>query len=361
MLPNAAPPAAISCEHVESYADGVIRYRMASAAVCVEIINLGCAITRIDAPDREGAPANVVLGYPAIDGYVSGGEYFGVVVGRVANRIAHGRFRLGGRVVHLSRNHGPHHLHGGDVGFSRRLWRVRRASPGASATLEMELLSPEGEEGYPGNLCATVTYTLRQGGELEARYSATTDAPTIVNMTNHSYFNLRGEGRGDVLGHELAIAADRYCPVDGELIPTGELCAVTGTAFDFRRPVAIGQRIAEPDTQLEHARGYDHCMVLEAAPARSQGLQRACTLHDPGSGRRLSVHTDQPGLQLYTGNFLDGTVIGSHGTVYRRHAGVCLETQKYPDAPNHPDFPSVKLEPGERYEATTVLRFDVLP
>lgn len=352
---------------MDSHAGGVIRYRMASAALSVEIINRGCAITCLEAPDRHGHRANVVLGYPDIEGYVRGDEYFGVVVGRVANRIAQGHFRLGRRGVHLPRNHGAHHLHGGNVGFGRRLWRVSRARAGASATLELELLSPDGEDGYPGKLSATVTYTLREGGELEMRYGAMTEAPTIVNMTNHAYFNLRGEGRGDVLGHELTLAASHYCPVDEELIPTGEIRAVTGTPFDFRQPVAIGRRIGGPDAQLAHAHGYDHCMVLDgppildAHPTQARPWRHAGTLRDPESGRRLTVHTDQPGLQLYTGNFLDGTVIGSHGARYPCHGGVCLETQKFPDAPNHPNFPSIELQPAQRYEATTVLRLDVLP
>jgi len=329
--------------------------------MAVDVLSLGCAIVRIEVPDRFGSRSNIVLGYAETNAYARGDEYFGVIVGRVANRIAGGRFQLQGREVQLVRNHGRHHLHGGDMGFSRKLWEVRRATSGACATLELTMSSPAGDEGYPGTLSAAVVYTLHPGGELCMRYSAVTDAPTVVNMTNHSYFNLQGEGTGDVLGHELSIAADRYCAVDGELIPTGELVATAGTAFDFREPVAIGRRIGEDDEQLRHAGGYDHCLVLDAPIAGELGLRHACTLHDPGSGRRLTVQTDQPGLQLYSGNFLDGTVIGSHGTLYQRHAGVCLETQAFPDAPNHPNFPSIELLPGEHYEATTVMRLDVLP
>jgi aldose 1-epimerase len=335
-------------------------YRLLAGACSLEVITLGCAITRLEIPDRAGRPANVVLGHARIEDYAHGEQYFGATVGRVANRIASGRVALDDRQVQLSQNHGRHHLHGGTVGFGKRIWNARVVSAAGVATLEMRLQSADGEEGYPGNLAAQVLYSLRPSGELRMEYAATTDAPTVVNMTNHSYFNLGGEGSGDMLAHELRVDAGQFCAVDAELIPTGELQPVAGTAFDFRRPASIGERIGSNDCQLLRAGGYDHCLVLDSSRTRSRGLRPVGMLSDPVSGRRVGIATDQPGLQLYSGNFLDGSVLGSSGTAYQRHAGVCLETQGFPDAPNHASFPPVTLRPGERYTAVTVWTFGVL-
>jgi len=336
-------------------------FRLRAGVYSVDIITLGCAITRLEIPDKAGRIANVALGYKNIQDYARGAQYFGATVGRVANRIAHGRFRLGDRQVKLSLNHGRHHLHGGIVGFDKRLWSAREVAADSSARLEMQLQSADGEEGYPGNLTASVLYTLRPSGELRMDYAATTDAATTVNMSNHSYFNLGGEGSGDILAHELRVNAGRFCAVDAELIPTGELRSVAGTAFDLRSPARIGERIRADDAQLLQAGGYDHCMVLDSMRTSVGDPMLACTLSDPVSGRRLDISTDQPGLQLYSGNRLDGSIVGSGGKAYQRHAGVCLETQGFPDAPNQPSFPAVTLLPGERYAAITTWKFGVLP
>jgi aldose 1-epimerase len=353
--------ARLSCERIEVLDGGIERYRMQAGTTSLEVINLGCAITRLEMPDRAGRLANVVLGYPDIRGYIEGRDYFGVVVGRVANRIAEGRLRIGNMAVQLTRNHGRHHLHGGDVGFSRALWKVTPTCSTGSASVRFEFMSPAGDEGYPGNLSASVVYALQANGALRMKFEATSDAPTSVNMANHSYFNLRGEGSGDVLQHQLQIAADTFVEIDNELIPTGKLRHVAETPFDFRVPVEIGSRIAHNDPQIQRALGYDHCMMLQSQASSSHAVRPACTLTEAVSGRRLEILTDQPGIQIYSGNYLDGTVIGTSGSHYCRHAAVCLETQGLPDAPNNPDFPSVQLLPGERYEATTILRFDVLP
>ena len=341
----------------------IARYEMRAGAFSMDVLSVGCAISRLDVPDRFGRMANVVLGHADLADYATGPrEYFGVVVGRVGNRIADGRFVLDGRDHRLSVNVGSHHLHGGANGFDRRPWRVvDQRADGESASLRLRLVSPDGDQGYPGELTATVTYTLSGDGELRFDYEATTDASTLVNLTQHSYFNLGGEGSGDVLGHELAIDADAHCAVDGTLIPTGELRPVDGTPFDFRRARSIGVALQGRDRQLELAGGFDHCMVLPHWAATHRTVRHACTLSDATSGRRLRVATDQPGVQFYSGNFLDGTARGPAGVAYSRHAGLCLETQHFPDAPHHAGFPSIVLRPGERYTATTVLRFDVLP
>ena len=341
----------------------VERYEMRAGALSMDVLSVGCAISRLEVPDRCGRLANVVLGHADLADYAAGRrEYLGAVVGRVGNRIAEGRFVLDGREHRLAVNDGPHHLHGGARGFDRQPWRlIEQDSDGAKASLRLRLVSPDGDEGYPGELTATVTYTLSGDGELRFDYEATTDAPTLVNLTQHSYFNLGGEGSGDVLDHELAIDADAYCAVDGTLIPTGELRPVDGTPFDFRRARPIGVALRGRDRQLELAGGFDHCMVLSHWAAAHRAVRHACTLSDAASGRRLRVATDQPGVQFYSGNFLDGTARGPTGVAYSRHAGLCLETQRFPDAPHHAGFPSIVLRPGERYTATTVLRFDVLP
>lgn len=340
----------------------VDRYRLEAGAFALEVMTLGATVTALEVPDGSGRVDSVVLAHDRPERYFGPTrEYFGATIGRVANRIAGGRFELDGVEYRLACNEGRHHLHGGVAGFDRQRWEVTEAHAGAAATLQFERTSPAGEEGYPGRLQARVRYTLHPRGEVALRYDATTDAPTIVNLTNHTYFNLRGAGRGKVLEHEFWAAADGFLPVDESLAPAGEVRSVAGTAFDFRRPTVIGSRLDAPDPQLRLAGGYDHCLVLPGRTAGDGGLRHACTLRDRASHRQVQVWTDQPGLQFYTGNFLDGSAVGPGGHRYLRHGGVCLETQGFPDAPNQPRFPSIRLDPGQRYRATTVWRFEVLP
>jgi aldose 1-epimerase len=356
------PPPTVTLLGRTALPDGrdVERYRLEAGVLALEVMTLGAAVTALEVPDHAGRVENVVLAHERLETYAGGGrDYFGATVGRVANRIAGGRFELDGRQHQLVCNDGRNHLHGGIAGFDQQCWTAKAATSVAAATIEFERTSSAGEEGYPGELRIGVTYTLRPEGEVEIRYRATTDAPTIVSLTNHAYFNLRGAGRGDVLEHELIMATDAFLPVDESLIPTGEIRSVAGTPFDFRRCMQIGSRLASPDEQLRLARGYDHCMVLPAATAAAKPIRHACTLLDPASRRQLEVWTDQPGLQLYTGNFLDGSAIGPGGRALVRNGGVCLETEGFPDAPNHSRFPSVRLDPGETYSHTTVWRFAV--
>lgn len=348
-------------ERVQGPQGTLERHRLRAGPFTAEVGTLGATLLRLELPGRDGRPANVVLGHARLQSYLQGREYFGASVGRLANRLAQGWLRLGDGEYRLTCNDGRNHLHGGTVGFDRRRWEVCDGAGGERARLVLELTSPDGDQGYPGELRVRATYELDPDGELRIEYAATTDAPTVVNLTNHAYFNLSGEGSGDVLAHELTTVADRYCVVDEELVPTGELRSVTGTPFDFRAPTPLGRRIGDPDPQLHLAGGYDHCLVFAAAPAPAPALRHVCTLDDPRSGRRLEIRTDRPGVQLYTGNFLDGSVVGPGGQPYRRHGAVCLETQALADAPNHPHFPSVELRPGERYVARTAWRFDVLP
>jgi aldose 1-epimerase len=318
----------------------------------IKATNYGGIITSIVVPDRNGRPGDIVLGFDDLQAYVKDSPYFGAIVGRYGNRIAKGHFALDGHTYTLAVNNGPNHLHGGLKGFDKVIWH---AEPLAGSTgLVLSRRSPDGEEGYPGNLDVRVTYRLTDDNRLVIDYHATTDKATPVNLTQHSYFNLAGEG--DVLGHELTIDADRYTPVDANLIPTGELAPVEGTPFDFRKSTAIGARIDTPNLQLKNAGGYDHNWVLNR---KGTGLQLAARVVEPKTGRTLEVSTTQPGLQFYSGNFLDGTLKGKGGRVYVKHAGLCLETQHFPDSPNHPDFPSTILRPGEQYDTQTVFRFGV--
>jgi aldose 1-epimerase len=341
----------------------VERFLLRAGSVSLECLGLGCAITRLEAPDRDGRAANVVLGYRDVQHYDSDAprEYLGVVVGRVANRIGGARFLLDGHEHRLPTNDGANHLHGGRRGFDRRVWSAVETRDGDAASVRFRRVSADREEGYPGQLTATVTYTLSPDDSLRIDYEATTTEPTVVNLTQHSYFNLAGEGAGDALEHEVEIDADEVCAVDRGLIPTGELRPVDGTAFDLREARSIATALLQADPQLRVAGGFDHCFALRGWRDGARTLRPACTLTDPRSGRRLRVDTDQPGVQFYTGNFLDGTVTGQAGRAYVRHAGVCLETQHFPDAPNRPEFPSIVLRPGEGYATATVLRFDVLP
>jgi aldose 1-epimerase len=293
----------------------------------------------------------VALGFDSLEPYLKGHPFFGAIAGRYGNRIAKGRFALNGKTYSLAVNNGPNHLHGGVKGFDKHVWQ---AQVSGSNALVLTRRSPDGEEGYPGNLDVRITYTLTDRNELVVDYHATTDKPTPVNLTQHTYFNLAGQG--DILGHEMAIEADRYTPVDSDLIPTGELAPVAGTPFDFRTPTAIGARIDASNPQIANGRGYDHNWVLNRS---GSGLQPAAHVFDPVSGRTLDVFTTEPGVQFYTGNFLDGTLTGKGGTVYRRRTGFCLETQHFPDSPNQPAFPSTILEPGREYRTQTVFRFGV--
>ena len=321
-----------------------------------EITNYGGAVVSLRVPDARGRAEDVVLGYDGPEGYEADTAYFGALIGRFANRIARGRFRLGGRVYQLATNNDQNHLHGGVRGFNKVVWRARPLRRRAAAALELTYLSRHGEEGYPGNLSVRVVYALTDADELRIEYSATTDRATVVNLTHHSYFNLRGHGAGDILGHRLRLNADRFTPVDETLIPTGELAPVRGTPFDFRREEAIGARINEPHEQLRRGRGYDHNYVInQRAPGR---LTLTAEVYEPTTGRAMEVWTTEPGVQLYTGNFLDG-VRGKGGAVYAYRGGFCLEAQHFPDSPNQRAFPPTVLRPGQRYTQTTIYKFSV--
>jgi aldose 1-epimerase len=321
--------------------------------MCVRILTYGGIIESLEAPDRTGTLANVVLGLASLDDYATRSPYFGAIVGRYANRIARGRFTLDGRAHQLACNDGPNALHGGEHGFSRRAWEVVAAEAGR---IRLAHASPDGEEGYPGTLRVQVDYALEEDA-LRLDYAAETDAPTVLNLSNHSYWNLGGEGSGTALDHELTIPAGRFTPVDETQIPMGELRAVDGTPFDFRRPTPIGDRIHEGDKQLLIGRGYDHNWVLDDAAPSEGGVRLAARVRDPRSGRVLEMLTDQPGLQFYSGNLLDGSLVGPSGRAYRQSDALVLETQHFPDSPNQPHFPPTVLRPGERFRSTTILRF----
>lgn len=318
------------------------------------ITNYGAALVSLKVPDRDGKVDDVVLGYDTLERYVSDKAYFGATVGRYANRIAGGSFVLNGSTYSLAINNRPNHLHGGEKGFNKRVWTAEGASSGAGQALALTYLSKHGEEGYPGNLTVRVVYTLTDKNELKIDYTATTDKDTVLNLTNHSYFNLAGQGNGDILDEELFLAADRFTPVDENLIPTGELRKVSGTPFDFTTPTAVGARINQDDQQLKIGKGYDHNFVLNG---KAGELKLAARLYAPKTGRVLEVWTTQPGVQFYTGNFLDGTAQGKGGKPYGFRSGLCLETQHFPDSPNHPKFPSTVLKPGEHFRSTTIYKF----
>jgi aldose 1-epimerase len=322
--------------------------------VVARVITYGALLTELHVPDRAGRMADVVLGFKTLQGYESDHPYFGATIGRVANRIAKGTFRLGGQEYTLATNNGPNHLHGGLRGFDKRVWKAQTARAANGAAVRFTYTSADMEEGYPGALTAAVVYTLTNSNELRLEYTATTDKPTIVNLTNHSYFNLAGEGQGTILDHELTIMADRYTPVDDTLIPTGEIAGVRGTVMDFNRATPIGARIAEVPGPAPG--GYDHNYVLSHGGGV---LAMSATVRDPKSGRVMDVLTTEPGVQLYTGNFLDGNVSGKAGVAYQKHFGFCLETQHFPDSINQPAFPPVVLQPGRTFKSTTVYRFSV--
>jgi aldose 1-epimerase len=331
-----------------------------SRGMRVDIADYGALIVRLFAHDRNGRLDDVVLGYDTLDAYLRSSPYFGAVVGRYANRIAEGRFTLDGHTYQLATNNAPGgipcHLHGGKTGFDKVLWQAEPSMQGNTPTLRLRYLSPDGEEGYPGNLRVTVTYALTEDDTLRIEYEATTDKATPVNLSQHSYFNLKGEGQGDILDHVMTIHAPHITPVKAGLIPTGEMAAVEGTPFDFTSPRSIGERIDAPDEQIRLGGGYDHSWVLDNPEGR---LVHAVTVSEPASGRRMEVWTEEPGVQFYSGNFLSGTHVGKSGRAYPRRAGFCLETQHFPDSPNQPSFPNTILRPGERYRSITLYRFAV--
>jgi len=326
----------------------------------VRVITYGAIIQAIRVPDRAGRVGDVALGFDDLDGYLKSSPYFGAIVGRYANRIAKGRFTLDGKTYSLAVNNGPNALHGGIKGFDKVVWAAEPFQHGDSAGVTLSHTSPNGDEGYPGALAVRVTYTLTPSNELVVDYAATTDKATPVNLSQHTYFNLKGEGSGDILSHVLTIHADRYTPVDATLIPTGELADLAGTPFDFRAPTPIGTRIEQADPQLKNGRGYDHNFVLTRTGGAGQpGLIPAASVVERSSGRTLEVSTTEPGLQFYSGNFLDGTIHGKGGHVYPLRSGFCLETQHFPDSPNHSNFPTTILRPGEEYRSRTVFAFGV--
>jgi aldose 1-epimerase len=320
------------------------------------IATYGGIVTSLSVPDRNGHFDDVVLGFDSIDGYLKDSPYFGALIGRYGNRIAHGRFKLGGRTYELARNNGPNALHGGGVGFDKVVWTVESATVTPEGPrLALTYRSADGEEGYPGALTVQAVYTLTHDNALELKYTATTDRTTVVNLTQHSYFNLRGEsGRGDILGHIVTIHASRFTPVDASLIPTGELKSVRGTPFDFLQPTAIGARIDADNEQLRYGRGYDHNWVIDGPTG---ALRTDAVVYEQTTGRVLEVLSDQPGLQFYTGNVLDGSITGKGGWRYVARSAFTMEPQHFPDSPNHPQFPSTVLEPGQTYHSTIIYRF----
>jgi aldose 1-epimerase len=324
----------------------------------VRAISFGAIITSVRTPDRAGTLGDIVYGYDSLGAYVKDASYFGAVVGRFANRVGHARFTLDGRTYSLAANDGPNALHGGRRGFNKVLWRGESFTRGDTAGVVFRYTSPDGEEGYPGTLQSSVSYGLTPHDELVIDYEVTTDKPTPVNLSQHSYWNLHGDGAGTILDHQLTIDASTFTPVDSTLIPTGAITPVAGTPFDFRVPTAIGARIDAKDTQLRFGRGYDHNWVLDRNGA---GLANAVHVVDPVSGRTLNMATTEPGLQFYSGNFLDGSVRGKAGRAYPHRGAIVLETQHFPDSPNHSAFPSTILRPGDTLRSRTVLTFGVAP
>ncbi|MCY4571794.1 MAG: galactose mutarotase [Gemmatimonadetes bacterium] len=365
LLPACAPPDPTPMRSIAtapfgttSAGDAVTLFTMTNpAGIEVRAITYGGIITTLKTPDRDGNLDDIVLGFDSLEPYDAGSPYFGSIIGRYGNRIARGQFTLDGETFTLATNNGANHLHGGDIGFDKVVWTGEPFERDDAVGVVFTYTSPDGEEGYPGTLEVRVTYTLTDAGELIFDYHATADRATPVNLTQHSYFNLAGTAADDILGHELTIDASRYTPVDTTLIPTGELAPVEGTPFDFLSSTAIGSRIDDDHPQLAAGLGYDHNYVLDRTDA--DGLQRAAVVYEPFTGRTLEIRTEEPGIQFYSGNFLDGTITGKDGRIYGHRSGFCLETQHYPDSPNQPGFPSTVLRPGEEYSTRTVLIFGV--
>jgi aldose 1-epimerase len=338
-------------------ADGtkVYRWSLENGGTRLKVLSYGGIVQSLELPDRRGRYANVSLGFDNVEDYVASSPYFGALIGRYGNRIAKGRFTLDGKAYQLSVNDGENSLHGGAQGFDKRVWDIEPFTRGSDVGLHLYYTSVDGEMGYPGTLKSKVTYTLTRTGDWRIDYEATTDRPTVCNLTSHVYFNLAGEGSGSIHDHELKIAASRYTPVDSGLIPTGELAPVAGTPFDFRRSKTVGEDIRVAHQQLLYGQGFDHNWVLDKGiTARPEHI---ATLRNPGSGRTMKIATTEPGLQFYSGNFLDGTLVGTGGSIYRQGDALCLETQHFPDSPNQPSFPSTTLRPGQTYRSTTVHSF----
>ncbi|MDG9717115.1 galactose mutarotase [Streptomyces sp. DH24] len=338
-------------------ADGtkVYRWSLENGGTRMKVLSYGGIVQALEIPDSRGRYRNVSLGFDNLDDYVASSPYFGALIGRYGNRIAKGRFTLDGKDHQLSVNDGDNSLHGGAQGFDKRVWDVEPFSQGSDVGLRLYYTGVDGEMGYPGTLRSKVTYTLTRDGDWRIDYEATTDKATVVNLTSHVYWNLAGEGSGSIYDHELSIAASRYTPVDSGLIPTGELAKVAGTPFDFRRSKAIGRDIRVAHQQLLYGKGIDHNWALDKGITSTP--EHVATLRDPSSGRTLKIATTEPGLQFYSGNFLDGTLVGTGGSVYRQGDALCLETQHFPDSPNQPSFPSTVLRPGQTYRTTTVHSF----
>ncbi len=335
----------------------VLRYELENiSGMRIAVINYGATVTNIFVPDKKGHYSDVVLGYDSVREYEDDGYFIGAIIGRYGNRIAGGRFRLGDRQYQLNCNDGPNHLHGGSKGFYKALWDSEANELKDGLSVKLAYKSPDSEEGYPGNLTTHVIFTLRKGNALEIQYTAKSDQPTILNPTHHSYFNLSGNHGKTILDHELEILADAYTPVNEFQVPTGEISDVTGTPMDFRQPVAIGQRIDYDFEQLARGQGYDHNWVLNNYDAT---VRKVASVYHPLTGRTMEVLTDQPGIQFYSGNFLNSSITGKNGTVLKKRSGLCLETQHFPDSPNQSHFPPVTLLPGETYHQKTIYKFSV--
>ncbi len=326
-----------------------------SHSMSAEIINYGATVVKLKVPDKNGKIGDVILGYDSLSGYVNGSSFFGGTIGRYGNRIGKGRFTIDGKKYQVTINDGENSLHGGIKGFNKEVWKAKIVKEDPP-TVEFTYVSPDGDQGYPGTLTATVRFNLTEKNGLEINYKATTDKPTIVNLTNHCYFNLTANPENTILNQVLMIKANYFTPIDSEFIPTGEIRSVKGTPMDFRKPTVVGSRIHDNYRQLKNGRGYDHNFVLDNYNGK---VREVATVYDPGSGRFMKVFTDQPGLQFYSGNFLDGTTKGKYGIYYKHRTALCLECQHFPDSPNHKNFPSTVLRPGHVYRQTTIYQFSV--